>query len=70
MKDQFTYDFAVDTALPQDWLNAVNKILPHNMDPRGNVGWGYPPGFKFGGMPVPLTQEGIRIIGALVNRAI
>ena len=62
-----TQDFAIDTALPQDWLNAATERLPGNYDPRGNIGWGYPPGFTFGGVPVPLTEKGILILGLLAR---
>jgi hypothetical protein len=62
-----TQDFAIDTALPQDWLDAVTERLPINYDPRGEIGWGYPPGFTFGGVPVPLTEKGVLILGLLAR---
>jgi hypothetical protein len=60
-------NYAIDSALPQDWLNAAMERLPINYDPRGNVGWGYPPGFVFGGVPVPLTERGVLILGLLAR---
>ena len=46
-------DTTYDTALPQDWVNAVTK---QGFDPRPVVVWGYPKGSIFG-MPLPLTVE-------------
>jgi len=62
-----TQDFAIDYAIPQDWLDAATERLPANYDPRGNIGWGYPPGFSFGGVPVPLTEKGVLILGLLAR---
>jgi hypothetical protein len=63
---EFQYNFAVDTELPQDWLNAATERLPSNYDPRGEVGWGYPPGWSTG-LPVALTPKGVLILGALAR---
>jgi hypothetical protein len=60
-------NYAIDTALPQDWLDDANKRLPMEYDPRGEIGWGYPPGFTFGGIPVPLTEKGVLILGLLAR---
>ena len=53
-------DLTFDTALPQDWVNAMTQS---GFDPRGQVVWGYPPRCSFG-QPYPLTLEAILALAA------
>jgi hypothetical protein len=50
-----------DSALPQSWVDACYQ---RGIQPVGHVVWAYPKG-SFGGHPVPVSEEGIHLLGKL-----
>ena len=52
----------VETALPQDWVNACAE---RGHDVRPHVVWAYPQGGSIYGHPLPITEEGVYMLGRL-----
>jgi hypothetical protein len=53
-----------DTALPQEWVNAVRDRT--GLNPVGHMVWHYPSGSIFG-HPMPTDEEGLMILARLAS---